>query len=164
MARPQKKRSKKYRAKEVQTDPVSLAIAGVHTIPVEAQVDVMKLLNDAYDTLRQGRASREDWNMICQAVNVAEVLSKMHIGDNLLPDFDAGHEALHQIALRMLGKNCSTCYPGELIAVREAIDMHKIQLRICTQAEYSRALKKVVDLHTGGATLKVAKMYEYMAQ
>lgn len=154
-----KKRNKKYKPREIKANALDWAIAGVFTFPVETQRDIMKQPMASFELLRQGRASRDDWNQICQALNVGEALCELHIGDNLLDAFHQGHEALHQIALRMLGGKSSTCYAHELAAVTEALDMHKIQLQLCTQAEFSRAIKRVTNLINGGAQDDVAKTY-----
>lgn len=154
-----KKRNKKYKPREIKTNALDWAIAGVFTFPHETQREIMKEPMASFELLRQGKASREDWNMICQALNVGEALCELHIGDNLLDDFHKGLEALHQIALRMLSGKSSTCYAHELAAITEALAMHKIQLQLCTQAEFSRALQRVKNLINGGAQDDVAKTY-----
>lgn len=113
----------------------------------------------SFERLREGRASREDWNQICQALNVGEALCEFNIANDHLDDFHKGHEALHKIALRMLAGKSSTCYAHELAAITEALDMHKIQLQFCTQSEFGRAIKRVTDLINGGAQDDVAKTY-----
>jgi hypothetical protein len=159
MNKQKKPRNKKYRPIEVKSNTVDWAIAGVHTFPIETQKEIMAGALDSFDKLRQGIASREHWNTICQALNVGEALCEFNIGNNLLPAFHEGHSALHQIALRMLAGKSSTCHAHELTAVTEALDMHKIQLRLCTQAEFSRAVKRVTNLINGGAQDDVAKTY-----
>lgn len=154
-----KKRTKKYKPREIKGNALEWAIAGVHTFPIETQRDIMKQPLASFDMLREGRASREDWNLICQALNVGEALCEFNIANDHLDEFHKGHEALHQIALRMLAGKSSTCYAHELAAITEALDMHKIQLQFCTQAEFSRAIKRVTNLINGGAQDDVAKTY-----
>lgn len=161
-AKQKKKRDRRYKPREIQTDPVSWAIAGVHTFPKQTQDDVMAITWAAFDKLREGIAGREHWNIVAQSLNVAEALAGLKIGNNLLPEIYAGMEALHQIAMRMMKKGRTALYAQELAAVREACVLYGIQLGLCTQAEYSRAIKKVRDMHIGGATINVAKMYEKM--
>lgn len=154
-----KKRNKKYKPREIKANALDWAIAGVHTFPTETQRDIMKPPMASFDLLREGRASREDWNQICQALNVGEALCEFNIANDHIDDFHKGHEALHQIALRMLGGKSSTCYAHELTAVKEALDMHKIQLQFCTQAEFSRAILRVKNLLNGGAQDDVTETY-----
>ncbi|WP_395009801.1 hypothetical protein [Undibacterium sp.] len=153
------KRTKKHRPIAVKTNAVEWAIGGAFTFPIETQQKIMKEPLAAFELLRQGKASRDDWNMICQALNVGEALCELNICNNRLDDFNKGHDALHQIALRMLAGKPSTCYAHELAAVKEAMDMHKIQLQFCSQGEFSRAVKRVTNLLKGGAQDDVAMTY-----
>jgi len=125
----------------------------------EDQRKAMEPILAGYDLLRFGTADRVDWNNVVQALNIGEALTELHIGDNLRPDFDAGHAAMHHIALRMLSGKGSTCYASELTVIAEAIDLYRIQLTICTQAEFSRAVQRVKNLLTGGAVANVAETY-----
>lgn len=152
-------RGKKYRPTGVNQNAVGWAIAGVHTMPTETQKEIMKEPIKAFEKLRQGIANRDDWNMVCQSLNVGEALCEAHICGNLLEDFNNGLEALHQIALRMLSGKSSTCYAQELAAVKTALETHKIQLKFCTQGEYSRAIERVKNLLKGGAQENVARTY-----
>jgi hypothetical protein len=153
------KRNKKYRPREIKANAIDWAIAGVHTFPVETQRDIMRQPMKSFDLLRQGKANRDDWNQICQALNVGEALCEFNIANDHIDDFHRGHEALHQVALRMLSGKSSTCYAHELAAITEALEMHNIQLQFCTQAEFSRAIVRVKNLIDGGAQDDVAKTY-----
>lgn len=157
-----KRPRKAYRPRTVQADPVSWAVAGVHTLPTQSQRDVLAVAETGFDKLRQGVAAREDWNLVCQALNTAEALCDLHIGDNLKLAILDGQGALLAIGKRMMKNGRTACYAGELAAIREAIDLHAVQLKLCTQAEYSRALKKVKNLINGGAADDVARMFQQM--
>ncbi len=157
-----KKRTKKYRPREVTADPISWAIAGVHTLPVESQASIMEPIDDAFLLLKKGVARREDWNVVGQALNLAEAFGGMQIGPNLLPAIMAGQSALHRIALRMLETGSSTCYGAELATIEEALMMYRVQLKVCTQAELSRAFQRLKNLHRCGAMQDVARLYEQM--
>jgi len=154
-----KKRNKKYKPKTVRVDAINWAIGGVFTIPIDIQKAKIKVAVDSFNLLREGRASRSDWDNVCQFMNIGEALCEVNILNDHLDEIHRGHEALHQVALRMLSGRSSTCYAHELSAIQEAIDMCKIQLRFCTQAEYSRAGKRVDSLLKGGAQKDVVKTY-----
>lgn len=159
MPKSKSKRNKKHRPIEVKSNALEWAVAGVHTFPIATQKDIMKGPLGAFVKLREGAANREDWNLICQALNVGEALCEFNICNNLIDYFHRGHEALHQIALRMLSGKSSTCYAQELFAISEALEMHKIQLKLCTQAEFSRSIARVTNLLKGGAQDDVAMTY-----
>jgi hypothetical protein len=162
MSKQKPRRQKPYRPRHVQTDPVSWAIAGVHTLPLESQQATMKPVDAAVLLLKQGKSTREDWNVVCQALNIAEELAKLQIGSNLLPQILAGQQALRSVAFRMIGKGSATCYGAELVAIDEALTMYRAQLRLCAQAEFGRAVNRVKQLHASGAMDDVGRMYEQM--
>lgn len=160
MSKTKKPRTKRYVARECLQDPVSWAVAGVHTLPTESQQAAMVPVDGAVALLKQGMAGRDDWNMIVQALNIAEALAGLQIGPNLMPQIEAGQEALHAIALRMIARRTATCYATELHAIDEALAMYRAQLKLCTQAEFSRAIARVKELHRSGAMVYVARVFE----
>ncbi len=162
MSRPKPKRNKRYVPRERLADPVGWAVAGVHKLPTESIDAVFVPIDEALALLRQGRAGREDWNVVCQALNVAEALAVVAVGSNLMPEIAAGQRWLHQIALRMLETGSSTCYAAELAAIDEALTMYRAQLQVCTQADFSRAIAHVRNLHRSGAMEQIARVYEAM--
>jgi hypothetical protein len=159
-----KKRNKKYRPREIQTDAISWAVAGVHTFPAETIATTFKPIGEAILLLKKGQATREDWNVPCQSLNIAEALAGLKIGPNLMPQIRAGQEALSKIAQRMIGTGKATCYGAELAAIDEALVMYRVQMKVCTQAEFSRAVNRVKELHRSGAMEDMCRLYERMTK
>lgn len=94
-----------------------------------------------------------DWNHVIDVLNAGEALAALHIGDNLLPEFHEGFAAMHAIALRMLAGKGSTCRAGELEAVRSAINCYGVQIKLCSQSEYNKAVARVQRLLASGKYL-----------
>jgi hypothetical protein len=159
-----RKRTKKYRPKAVSENPILDALYGASVLDAERKQEIMTHIYLALDLLRQGKAERHHWNTICQGANIGEALTELHIGDNLRPDFDRGHAALHQVALRMLQGASSTCRAAELEAIRECVAMFEIQLGICTNGELARAERRVQNLLSGGAVENVTQTYARLNQ
>lgn len=153
------KRTKRYQPRIVQPDSVAWAVAGVHKMPFQRIDALFVPINAAVTLLKQGKATRCEWNGICQALNIAEALAGLQIGANLLPEIRAGQTALKQIALRMIGKGSATCYASELAAVDESLVMYRAQLKVCTQAELERAIAKVKAAHNSGAMDDIGRLY-----
>lgn len=155
-----KKPRKAYRAKPVSLDPISEGIYGAALFMPWQRSKVVAGPEAGFDLLRQGKAQNQDWNQVSQALSVAEALCGMNIGNNLLPQIEAGISGLTSIAIRMLEKNGpTTCYAGELAAIREALDMYKAQLHHCTQGEFGRAVKQVTNMLT---SIKTGTLEDYM--
>ncbi len=94
-----KARTKKYKPRECLADPVSWAIAGSFKLPHETVAATMAAVEPALKLLKQGKATRDDWNVVCQAVNVAEALAGLQVGHNLIAEIKAGEAALRSVAL-----------------------------------------------------------------
>lgn len=163
MSRAKKPRSKKYVPREVQLDAVGWALAGAHLLPAGAVTDCMAVVDAAFLAMKQGRATRDDWNGISQCLNIAEALAGLQIGSNLMPQIERGQEALDKIARRMLEFGDKHCKAPELAAITESLAMYRIQLKLCTQAEMSRAVQKVKNLIQGGAMRAVEHVYNGIA-
>lgn len=162
MSKSKKPRNKPYRPRERLVDPVQWAVAGVHKLPTASIDAAFVPINAAMELLRKGVATRDDWNMVSQALNVAEALASLNIGENLLPAIMAGQRWLHQIVLRMLERGSSTCYAAELSAIDEALVMYRAQMQVCTQAEFGRAVARVKDLHRSGAMDDIARVFQQL--
>lgn len=159
MKKPAKKRNKKYVQREVQADPISWAIAGVHNFPFATVDRTFEPVIAAVLLLKHGKADRDDWNVVCQALNVAEALADLCIGANLLPQIFADQNALEAIALRMVSRSTATCYASELAAIDEALQMYRAQMSTCTQAEFGRAINRVKRRLLSGAMTNAAALY-----
>lgn len=162
MAKQKKARSKSYKPRGVMPNCLDWALAGAHTMTEKQQAEFLAPVDAGIDLLRQGQATRDDWNDVANAMNVATALAHFQIGPNLLPAIEAAQDALKAIAGRMIQRGTSTCYAAELDAIREGREMYRAQLKVCTQGESSRAIKRVKDLHRSGAMEDMAKLFNNM--
>ena len=89
-----KPRNKSYKPKGALVNPIEWAVAGAHTLMLGQQEAFIKPVDDAIDLLRQGIATRDDWNMVASAMNIAVALSDLQICPNFVPDFERAQEAL----------------------------------------------------------------------
>lgn len=159
-----KKRNKKYHPRPISRDPVSHAIHGVATLGAGQIAEMMEQIRTAVAPLKQGKARRDDWNVICQALNIGEALALGGIGPNLLPQINAGQDALLAVGVRMVERGCTPCHGAELAAIDEALLMYRAQIGLCTQAEMGRAIERVIKMHRAGAMQDVAKVFERMKE
>lgn len=159
-----KKPRKQHRPRLVSANSMDWAMSGAYTLPAYTQKQILEMVETGFDALRRGQATRDEWNALANALNIAEALAGLRIGPNLMPAIQAGMDALHSVALRMLSGKSSTCHASELSAITEALDMYRIQLRLCSQAEMTRAVQRVNDLHRSGAMKDVARLYAGMAE
>lgn len=161
MSKPKPKRTKRYVQREQLVDPVSWAVAGAHKLPTATVAATMAAITPALKLLKQGRATRNDWNVVCQAVNVAEALAGLQVGHNLLSEIKAGEAALLAVALRMI-EGRATCYAIELAAIDEALFVYEAQLKVCTQSDIGKAIARVKELFRSGAMDNVVAIFDRM--
>lgn len=145
---------KKYVPKSVLADPLSWARAGVYLIPTHIKQDLKAHIEQAYTLMAQGKADRDVWCTLMQSLNIGEELCRLRICNDRWPEIDAAQNSLVDIAKRMLDGN-ATCKGAELTIIREGLDMHRIQINECTQAEFSKSVKQVMN------RTKSAKAAEY---
>lgn len=155
---------KPHRPRGALTNPVDWAIAGAHLMPDFDRERVLAPVKAAIALLKQGRADREQWNTLAQALNIGEALGAEQVGRNLLPEVRAGQAALQSVALRMAAGGNSTCRATELAAIDEAFLMYEAQLKVCTQADLGRAVRRVKLWHSSGAMSDIGRMFEKMSQ
>jgi hypothetical protein len=157
-----KKRNKSYKPRLVLANPAEWAIAGSCLLSDAQHSQFIDPVDTAIDMIREGRASRQDWNTVANAMNVAEGLVFVGIGGNLLPAIQAATEALKAVAGRMIAGGSSTCRADELHAIREGRDMYSAQLKASTQGESSRAVQRVKQMHRSGAMEDMGKLFDRM--
>ena len=151
---------KKYRPRPISVDPIADAIYGSALMSKDRKDSMLMEMYVALDMLRMGKADRQQWNFIVRAANVGEALTEMRIGKDLRPEFDAGHEALHQVALRMLKTGSSTCHGYELKAIRECVAVFASQIDHCTNKEFAQAERNVERQLASGKCQDVKRDYE----
>lgn len=149
----QKKRSKKYAGPTDTYDPIRLAMNAARTISDENRDKLIGPALAGFHALREGRAGRTEWNAVIDALNAGEALAQIGIGRNLEVEYHPAFEAMHAIALRLLAGKGSTCRAGELEAVRSAINCYGVQIKLCSQSEYNKAVARVQRLLASGKYL-----------
>lgn len=138
-----KKRSK-YRPKGYRLDNMAWVTSGlqrVGTLP-EAGVN-LKLKNQiALDSMVRGEGTRDQFDVLIAAFNVAEALWRINenLGELHAPDIKAAQDALFNMGKRYQRTGSMAFTGPELQAVRYGMDIHNAQLDACTVREMEQAL------------------------
>lgn len=138
-----KGRGKRYSPKPVSANAIEWAMAGSHLLPPARRGELFEPVSQAFDALRAGAASLEQWYTIDNGLRLSEALIDLNIGNNLAGAIRAGREALDGVGERLRATGSSTCRATELALIREATELYKIQLGLCTQGEISKAVRAV---------------------
>ncbi len=155
-----KRRNKKYRGPTDTYDPTQLAYNAARLLTVGQQDMLKGPAINGFHKLREGKAQRDDWNRVIDALNAGEALAQIGICSNLEPEFHAAFQAMHDVALRMLEGKGSTCRMGELEAIRLGLANYAVQIKLCSQSEYNKAVARVRGMLSSGKYMTVKDEYE----
>lgn len=133
-------------------------MAGSHLLPAVRRGELFDPVAQAFDTLREGAASMEQWYAIDNGLRLSEALIELNIGNNLAEAIRVGRDALDEVGGRLRATGSSTCRAAELATIREATELYQIQLGLCTQGEISKAVR-AAQRKINGAGL-VAQQHE----
>ena len=126
-------------------NPIQHAIAGAAVTDDRLLAHLKTVELSAIESMRTGKASREDWKAMADMTNLAESMGKDGIGPEVLPYAKAAEEALIRAHGRHAeGKGLGMDAEG-LQALRELAEWHHLQRTSISRAEYERAIKRCAD-------------------
>ena len=135
-----RKRSK-YRPKGVIRDPMSHAISGMKKVgDLSSGTTLMIMNHDALENVRKGLAQRKDIDVLIAAVNMAEALIRMRIGDDWKDEIRAAQDALFAVGSRGAETGKFILRGPELTSLNLGMEIHDAQLEACTVAELEKAI------------------------
>lgn len=135
-----RKRSK-YRPKGVILDPMSHVIAGMKKVgDISSGTTLMIMNHDALENVRKGVAQRKDLDVLIAAMNMAEALIRMQIGDDWRNEIRAAQDALFAVGSRGVETGKFILRGPELTSLNLGMEIHDAQLEACTVAELEKAI------------------------
>lgn len=135
-----RKRSK-YRPKGVIRDPMSHVISGMKKVgDLSSGTTLMIMNHDALDRARRGLAERRDLDVLIAAMNMAEALIRMRIGDDWRDEIRAAQDALFAVGSRGVETGKFILRGPELTSLNLGMEIHDAQLEACTVAELEKAI------------------------
>ena len=135
-----RKRSK-YRPKGVIRDPMSHVISGMKKVgDLSSGTTLMIMNHSALENVRKGLAQRKDIDVLIAAVNMAEALIRMQIGDDWKDEIRAAQDALFAVGSRGVETGKFILRGPELTSLNLGMEIHDAQLEACTVAELERAI------------------------
>lgn len=150
-----RKRSK-YRPKPVRMDAVEHVISGIRPLTSVGSyfIDLKIKNHHALAQMTQGQATRSDVEVLVAALNMAEALAILKVGNDWMAEIEAGQAALRSMLIRANQKRKFLFTGPELNAVNLANDVHDAQLEAATVAQLEKAIGLVTRVcKSGGATV-----------
>lgn len=135
-----------YRPKGVRLDTMAWVKSGLMAVAdvPEAGINLKIKNHAALASITQGKATRDDIDILISAVNVTEALARHGMGKDWSTEIRAAQDALLTMAKRGLEKGDKFLFTGpELTAVNLCMEIHDVQLDTCTVGELEKALNLV---------------------
>lgn len=137
---------KKYKPKGVRLDVMAYVKQGM--APMTSHNDAVLALriknHAALTAITQGKAVRDDIDILISAVNMTEALAMHGIGQDWRAEITAAQEAILTMTRRGIERGDKFIFTGpELQAVNLAMDVHDAQIDQASVLDLEKALSKV---------------------
>lgn len=130
-------RKRSHRKPRELINPLTHVLSGL--VPVRSNPNYMLrtsiAMHNAYEALRTGKASRDEFDGLRDNLNVTQALAqRIGHGIEYLTEINAAHDAMRSIKARGIKAT-----GPELMAVLRAVEIHDAQLQIATVVEVEKA-------------------------
>lgn len=135
-----------YRPKPQHPNPVAWLVNGFKPVSQAGIINIQIKNHQAIDSLRKGVADREDMDTIIAALNIAEALQRLGIGDEYRQEVRAAQDALYAASRRGIDREYRFVLKGqELAAINLGMEVHDAQLEVTSIKHMEDALNIVRD-------------------
>lgn len=134
-----------YRPKPQLPNPVAWIINGFKPVTQAGIVNVQIKNHNAIDALRKGVADREDIDTIIEALNIAEALQRLGIGDEYKDELRGAQDALYAVSRRGIDREYRFVLKAqELAAINLGMEIHDAQIEVTTVEQMEKAMGIVI--------------------
>jgi len=134
-----------YRPKPQLPNPVAWIINGFKPVSQAGIVNVQIKNHNAIDALRKGVADREDIDTIIEALNIAEALQRLGIGDEYKGELRSAQDALYAVSKRGIDREYRFVLKAqELSAINLGMEIHDAQIDVTTVEQMEKAMNIVI--------------------
>lgn len=134
---------KRYVPKRVEFDTIGLAHAQASLLQPAQRRDLVAPMLSAFDRMRAGQGTSQDWCNLADAMNVAERLAEINLANDRMPEFMAAQAVLAELHERAQARGTYTMRGPEIATLATAVELHEVQLEVCTQGEAAHAITTV---------------------
>lgn len=139
-----RKRSK-YRPKPILLNPLGYVLEGMEPVRSHGSHALnLKIRNHlALSNLTQGKATRDDIDILINMVNIVEALYRLGFGKEYAEEVKSGLDALHAVAVRGKDNNRFILKADEMNALNVICELHDAQLEVITVKDLDQAIDLV---------------------
>ncbi|WP_305821365.1 hypothetical protein [Massilia brevitalea] len=143
MSAARKRRDKKYKPKYVARNVLTTIFGGMSGDHVEHLRLIQIRSHKALADMAQGAGTREGWDLLVGAINMANVMCEQGIGNEFRQATIAARDALLEVGKRIVKLDRVIMRGDELNAIREGLECHDAQLENVRAIDVERAFREV---------------------
>lgn len=135
------------RAKHAGYFPLQIAMLQVSTLTPEERRQRVKPYETAIQHLQFGGFTVEDWRHLADAFNFGEVFARppFNLANDHAEKFTAAQKVLEELIEQHRERRTWTARAHQLQAIKDAVEMHEIQLQYAGLGEIVRAEQIIVN-------------------
>jgi len=138
-----KRRNKPYRPKYVARNVLTTIFGGMSGDHIEHLRLIQIRSHKALADMAQGAGTREGWDLLVGAINMANVMCEQKIGNEFREQTIAARDALLEVGKRILKIDRVILKGDELSAIREGLACHDAKLENVRAIDVERACREV---------------------
>lgn len=143
MSRTKKARNKPYKPKFTAANPMAVFFGGMSG-DYAGHLQLLNLKNaSALQSIIEGRATRDHWDLLVGAVNMGNVMSEQGIGPEYRADTLAARDVLLACRKRYDAEGVFSLTVPELAIMDEFMAIHEAQLAACRSIDVDRMADEV---------------------
>ncbi len=151
-----------YKPRQIRLDTMHYVLSGFSKMADNpAAVDLRIKNHSSLKAIIEGRATRDDVDLMIAAMNVLEALAKQnqHLGRDWAPEIQTAQTALATMAKRGIELGDRFIFTGpELNAINLAMQLHDQQIEACTIAQLEAALDLVQRTIRSGKARQIERI------
>lgn len=138
-----KRRNKPYVPKYVARNVLTAIFGGMSGDHIEHLRLIQIRSHKALADMAQGAGTREGWDLLVGAINMANVMCEQGIGNEFRAQTIAARDSLLEVGKRIIKLDRVILKGDELTAIREALECHDAQLENVRAIDVERACREV---------------------
>lgn len=138
-----KPRNKKYRPKYAARNVLTTVFGGMSGDHIEHLRLIQIRSHKALADMVKGEGTREGWDLLVGAINMANVMCEQGIGNEFRAQTIAARDALLEVGKRIVKLDRVILKGDELNAIRAGLECHDAQLENVRAIDVERACKEV---------------------
>lgn len=126
-------------------NPVAHAIAGACIADTASLNELRKNELKSLEAMKTGEAGVQEWQILCDMMNIAEMMGRNGIGPEVLDHCSAATEALHRAAKRYEATKKMGLSGEGLRALGDIMEYHDLQRTSISRSQYEKMIQKTTN-------------------